>query len=319
MPGNHPQSHCLVFPFFLQVEEEEYTSRIIHFFNSGLLTLPEGYTLRSYLAEKLNCDPMRVTKKYAGAACLGRRAYHYRDRPQPTVTEIQLAKAQLDELEHRFRMRVEEGYTGSPPPSTLDVLSSLQQQAGNPVLSLAMSQQQHQAQNAQQQQINAVAAIQTLLLSVLGASQAAANQPAPAPNVPWSNGVSWLQAAAPAPSTGLPTASAPVGQWILPQTGAPALSAPAPAALLPAAHVPAGSFPAANAAVLSLSNAPAPVPAQNPPVVQSAHVPPMPLHNMQAPSMPVQAAQAPALLAQLLRAPTMPTQNTQSSPSSVLQ
>jgi hypothetical protein len=94
-----------------QVEEEEYTSRIIHYFGVGLLTLPEGATMRSYLADKLNCDPMRITKKYAGASCLGRRVHQFRDRRTPTITEIQLAKAELDHLEQRFRMRVEEGYS----------------------------------------------------------------------------------------------------------------------------------------------------------------------------------------------------------------
>lgn len=37
-------------------------------------------TLRGYLAEKLNCDPMRITKKYAGAACLGKRTFSFQDR-----------------------------------------------------------------------------------------------------------------------------------------------------------------------------------------------------------------------------------------------
>jgi hypothetical protein len=60
-----------------QREEEEYTNRIIHYFNMGILTQPEGSTLRSYLADKLNCDPMRITKKYAANSCLGKkRAYH---------------------------------------------------------------------------------------------------------------------------------------------------------------------------------------------------------------------------------------------------
>lgn len=87
------------------MEEEEYTSRIIHYFGIGLLTLPEGATLRSYLAEKLNCDPMRITKKYAGASCLGRRVYQFQNRVQPTVADIQVAKSELDHLEHRFRAR----------------------------------------------------------------------------------------------------------------------------------------------------------------------------------------------------------------------
>jgi hypothetical protein len=100
------------------LEEEEYTSRIIHYFSTGLLTLPEGATLRSYLADKLNCDPMRITKKYAGASCLGRRVYHFRDRVHPTIAEIQVAKAELDHLEQRFRLRIEGGH---PTVSVLSV------------------------------------------------------------------------------------------------------------------------------------------------------------------------------------------------------
>ena len=37
-----------------QAEEEEYTQQIIDYFNEGLVPLPEGVTLRAYLAEKLN-------------------------------------------------------------------------------------------------------------------------------------------------------------------------------------------------------------------------------------------------------------------------
>lgn len=98
-----------------------YTSRIIHYFSIGLLTLPDGATLRSYLAEKLNCDPMRITKKFAGASCLGRRVFDFRGRSPPSVAEIQFAKTELDLLEQRFRLRVEEGRTGLPlrPPELL--------------------------------------------------------------------------------------------------------------------------------------------------------------------------------------------------------
>ena len=48
------------------IEEEEFTTRIIELFNSGLLELPEGTTLRSYLAAKLSCDPMRVLSAWRG-------------------------------------------------------------------------------------------------------------------------------------------------------------------------------------------------------------------------------------------------------------
>lgn len=107
------------------VEEEEYTSRIIHHFSTGLLTLPEGTTLRSYLAEKLNCDPMRITKKFAGASCLGKRVYHLCDRTQATVTDVEMAKAELSRLEHRFRLRVEHGQNGIPLPPRADAMPAI--------------------------------------------------------------------------------------------------------------------------------------------------------------------------------------------------
>ena len=54
------------------MEEEEYVARAIKDFNSGYLKAPPGATLRSYLSEKLNCDPMRITKKFTGDACIGK-------------------------------------------------------------------------------------------------------------------------------------------------------------------------------------------------------------------------------------------------------
>lgn len=58
------------------VEEEAYVARVIQDFNSGYLNAPAGTTLRSYLSEKLHCDPMRITKKFTGDACIGKRVFH---------------------------------------------------------------------------------------------------------------------------------------------------------------------------------------------------------------------------------------------------
>lgn len=58
------------------VEEEAYVARVIQDFNSGFLNAPAGTTLRSYLSEKLQCDPMRITKKFTGDACIGKRVFH---------------------------------------------------------------------------------------------------------------------------------------------------------------------------------------------------------------------------------------------------
>ena len=58
------------------MEEEAYVARVINDFNSGFLNAPAGTTLRSYLSEKLQCDPMRITKKFTGDACIGKRVFH---------------------------------------------------------------------------------------------------------------------------------------------------------------------------------------------------------------------------------------------------
>jgi hypothetical protein len=97
-------------------EEEEYTTRVIHYFSSGLITLPGGKTLRSFLAEKLQCDPMRITKKYAGAACLGKRIHNLCESPQFTPQEIDTAKREIEMLEERFRMRLALGDGATLPP-----------------------------------------------------------------------------------------------------------------------------------------------------------------------------------------------------------
>lgn len=53
-------------------EEETYACRLIRDFEQGsLVDCEEGSTLRSYLARKLNCAPMRISKKFAGK-CIGK-------------------------------------------------------------------------------------------------------------------------------------------------------------------------------------------------------------------------------------------------------
>lgn len=48
-------------------EEEAYTSKLIIYFQAGLLLdCDEGCSLRTYLSEKLHCSKMRISKKFAG-------------------------------------------------------------------------------------------------------------------------------------------------------------------------------------------------------------------------------------------------------------
>jgi hypothetical protein len=53
-------------------EEENYANRLIFEFKLGLLPLTDGTTLRTFLSKLLNCDPMRISKKFVGQNCIGK-------------------------------------------------------------------------------------------------------------------------------------------------------------------------------------------------------------------------------------------------------
>ena len=53
-------------------EEENYANRLIQEFKAGLLPLTDGTTLRTFLSKLLNCDPMRISKKFVGMNCIGK-------------------------------------------------------------------------------------------------------------------------------------------------------------------------------------------------------------------------------------------------------
>lgn len=53
-------------------EEEAYVTRLIDEFKKGTLPIPNGITLRTFLSKLLNCDPMRISKKFVGNNCIGK-------------------------------------------------------------------------------------------------------------------------------------------------------------------------------------------------------------------------------------------------------
>lgn len=77
------------------LEEENYVARVIQDFNSGFLDAPAGTTLRTYLSEKLQCDPMRITKKFTGDACIGKRVFHPAVRSPSNAAAIDRAQVRL--------------------------------------------------------------------------------------------------------------------------------------------------------------------------------------------------------------------------------
>lgn len=79
-------------------EEEGFANRLVYEFESGWLQdCEEGCTLRSYLAKKLNCAPMRISKKFAGR-CIGKLVFTKSDTSMMPESEQNILK----ELESRY-------------------------------------------------------------------------------------------------------------------------------------------------------------------------------------------------------------------------
>lgn len=90
-------------------EEEAYANRLIVEFKSGLLPLTDGTTLRTFLSKLLNCDPMRISKKFVGQNCIGKQVFRRRqqaDLDRLSTDEIERSRQELAELERRFLERV---------------------------------------------------------------------------------------------------------------------------------------------------------------------------------------------------------------------
>eukprot|EP00598_Pedospumella_elongata_P011658 CAMPEP_0185011890 /NCGR_PEP_ID=MMETSP1098-20130426/98024_1 /TAXON_ID=89044 /ORGANISM="Spumella elongata, Strain CCAP 955/1" /LENGTH=694 /DNA_ID=CAMNT_0027540937 /DNA_START=216 /DNA_END=2300 /DNA_ORIENTATION=+ len=85
------------------VEEENYANKIISLFNQGMLPVVAGTTLRTYLSDKLRCDPMRITKKYAGASCIGKQVFQLCDNYYECFQENE---RELQRLENLFLVRI---------------------------------------------------------------------------------------------------------------------------------------------------------------------------------------------------------------------
>ena len=83
-------------------EEELFTAAVIREFERGMLACPAGTTLRSYLSEKLHCDPMRITKKFAGDASIGKRVFTPCKQTPELQEEARRVRAELRDMERRF-------------------------------------------------------------------------------------------------------------------------------------------------------------------------------------------------------------------------
>ena len=90
------------------IEEEEYAMRLIHEFKEGLLPLTEGTTLRTFLSKVLNCDPMRISKKFVGANSIGKQIFRKKRNINAAANEayVKQMNEELASLEKKFLDRV---------------------------------------------------------------------------------------------------------------------------------------------------------------------------------------------------------------------
>ena len=88
-------------------EEEAYANRLIQEFKAGLLPLTDGTTLRTFLSKLLNCDPMRISKKFVGQNCIGKQVFRRRQSELDKLTSEDLAKNRqiMGDLEIKFLER----------------------------------------------------------------------------------------------------------------------------------------------------------------------------------------------------------------------
>lgn len=91
-------------------EEQAYADRLIRDFENGILPLENGATLRAFLSKKLNCDPMRISKKFAGAKCLGKQIFLKRTNEND---DLKYDDDVLKKLEADFIQSISTAATGS--------------------------------------------------------------------------------------------------------------------------------------------------------------------------------------------------------------
>lgn len=98
-------------------EESRYAAQLITYFKEGLLPLERGTMLRLYLSQKLNCEPMRITKKFTGGECIGKQVFRPCSPTPDSRVRIMQAQVELIALEADFIKRLKENRE-DPPIST---------------------------------------------------------------------------------------------------------------------------------------------------------------------------------------------------------
>ncbi|KAF4321284.1 hypothetical protein JM18_003873 [Phytophthora kernoviae] len=92
----------------------------IHFFKRGLLDVEDGTSLRWYLAKRLNCEAMRVTKKLKGNSSIGKQIFRAMENTPANRQAIRRAREELAVVEARFIESLTSGGKTKPLPKPED-------------------------------------------------------------------------------------------------------------------------------------------------------------------------------------------------------
>lgn len=84
-------------------EEQAFSEVLIQYFLAGVVPdCADGTTLRAFLSNRLHCAPMRITKKFAGDASIGKRVFTPCKQTPEMLEEARRVRAELAEQERRF-------------------------------------------------------------------------------------------------------------------------------------------------------------------------------------------------------------------------
>ncbi|KAH7484124.1 hypothetical protein KRP22_005305 [Phytophthora ramorum] len=88
------------------IDEHKYAGMLMKQFQVGALPLADGLHLRVFMANMLQCDPLRVTKKYAGQAIGKQNFFYQRNKTYCYNLHVKLQK-QLSNLRNHYYWHVQ--------------------------------------------------------------------------------------------------------------------------------------------------------------------------------------------------------------------
>ncbi|KAG7394965.1 hypothetical protein PHYBOEH_004406 [Phytophthora boehmeriae] len=117
---------------FESPEEEEYVTTMVEFFMAGVLDLPEGTKLVSYLCQQLSCSPKQLSMKLAprrmgerkfpdnvGSITYMRKESEYASPASPNSDEFSEELFEVESRLSELRVACEEAHKNCPPPVTV--------------------------------------------------------------------------------------------------------------------------------------------------------------------------------------------------------